>query len=185
MNEKISILYFIMDSHANRSQLNGSEGVLFAEILENFAWKKKTDHEKQQARKSFVEAYKNGHPTETLLSFEDHFVRAYDALERIYQDTLFFNKNDVLEIKDVRTLKSIAVLLIEKDNMNESFFGGLQHLTPFFMQEIMLSLKEVYPQLGVEIDYFINIYKVMYESWPNKPVFLAKTTNDNEAEASG
>lgn len=182
MNYKIPLLELIMDSRESRMQL-GVESVLFGEILEHFEWKKKPAHEKQQKRKSFVESYKIGHPNWTPMPFYENFIKAYDALERIYKDILFLYHNDLLEIKDVTVLKSLAVLLIEKDYMNENFFGELQHLSSSFMTKIMLQLKEIHPEIEPEVTYFIKVYEIMYENWVNNPFITKSKTEDTQEES--
>jgi hypothetical protein len=90
-------------------------------------------------------------------------------MDEICKTILLKYENDFNQIKDVNTLKSIALIMIEKEFMNESTYGSRYHLEPQLFESAFTALIEIHPDLKGHVKDFIETYQLMYDNWVENP----------------
>ena len=168
MENLIAILKFLLDQN-DRRLFSSEEHSLFINHLDRCQWKEKSDEEKHQYRKLDHQQYLKRFPKRTISPYVTNLIRSYEVMDEICKTILLKYENDFNQIKDVNTLKSIALIMIEKEFMNESTYGSRNHLEPQLFESAFTALIEIHQDLKGHVKDFIETYQLMYDNWVENP----------------
>jgi hypothetical protein len=167
----LSIL--IQDISLNRYTIPRGEEYIFGRIVEEESWQLQSLKIQQERRllslniEKKINANINKTSLTKIITYKDSYIKSVENIGSIL-NLMNEKYGDFDEIKDPIILRSIALLLIEKDFMYESMFSD-KHIPVDLFTPLIREFMEAYPEFNEQLGNFLITYTQMYENWPQKP----------------